>query len=305
MRLWTIMSPFWLVDDSTAGSLILPGWTNRSLEGLSDADVHEKLHNWFWSDAVDYGGFRQLVEGNFVGPAALVTIAGKHWMGRFANPDFDREDSGSEDVGDGPYDPTINVFEQLSQEALYHFADPASPPPKVAEVFDEDITGRNHWLEFLYRLFPGKPEQWNYNSHFPFPLNPEESFLVTGLPCNVFLASARAIEMVIDRKPQEVFVPPCITVNDSSKTSDATDDAGDERRPAYERDHLWLKWSQEGMTPAEIRDRWNQMGDEERSAVSTKKWRQIESEGGSEGERDLIEKALKKAKREQLWTGDN
>jgi hypothetical protein len=28
-------------------------------------------------------------------------------------------------------------------------------------------------------------------------------------------------------------------------------------RPCYDRDHLWLRWSEEGMRPAAIRNRWN------------------------------------------------
>jgi hypothetical protein len=48
----------------------------------------------------------------------------------------------------------------------------------------------------------------------------------------------------------------------SAKTPDTADPkattADRPRRPAYERDHLWLRWKdEEGMTPAKIRDRWN------------------------------------------------
>jgi hypothetical protein len=267
--------------------------------------VHKKLHQWFWTEAVEYGGLSQLVQGNVVGPAMLVTIGEEKWMGRYVNPDFDTAESASEDIGYGPYDPEIGVFEQMSQEAAYHFANPASPPPKVAEAFDEDIKGRNLWLELLYRLFPGAPERWNYHPHFPFPLDPNESFFVTGLPYNVFLTSARAIEIAIDRKPLEMLLPASAPTNQPSGNSDNLFDPGDDKRPAYERDHLWLGWNEEGMTPAAIRDRWNTMSDEERRAVSPRKWHRIESAGGLEGQRDLIEKALRKAKADQLRTGEN
>ena len=153
-RLWKILSPGWLFDSPAERSLILPGWTNRSLEGLSDVDVHKKLHKSFWVDAVEYGGFCQLVYGNFVGPASLVTIGEENWMGRYANPDFDSAESASADIGYGPYDPAIGIIEHMSQEAAYHFVNPASPPPKVAEVFDEEIKARNPWLELLYRPLP-------------------------------------------------------------------------------------------------------------------------------------------------------
>ena len=78
-------------------------------------------------------------------------------------------------------------------------------------------------------------------------------------------------------------------------------------RPADERDHFWLKWNdEEGLTPATILDRWNSMTDDERKAISPRKWQKIESDGGREGARDLIEKALAQAKRERLAeTGEN
>jgi hypothetical protein len=81
---------------------------------------------------------------------------------------------------------------------------------------------------------------------------------------------------------------------------------GRSNRPAYARDHLWLSWkSKEGMTPATIRDRWNAMTDEERRAICPRKWQRLESAGGSEGDRDLIEKALAGAEAEQQATGEN
>lgn len=41
-------------------------------------------------------------------------------------------------------------------------------------------------------------------------------------------------------------------------------------RPAYRRDHLWLKWNKSGerFGPAKIRDRWNEMTDAHRKAIS-------------------------------------
>ena len=298
------MSPSWLLDNSSERSLVLSDRKyHSSLEGLSDSKMHKKLHKWFWSDAVDYGGFSQLVQGSFVGPAMLVMIRGENWMGRYANPDFDSADSALEDVGYGPYDPVIEIFERMSQEAAYHFVNPTSPPLKVAEVFDEDIKGRNLWLELLYRLFPGESERWYYYPNFPFPLDPTESFFVTGLPCNVFLASARTIEMAIDRQPLEMLLPPSAPIN---PPSGKLFDPDYKKRPAYERDQLWLRWSEkEGMAPAAIRDRWNGMSDEERQTVSPRKWQRIESVGGLEGQRDLIEKGLRRAKTEQFSAGEN
>jgi hypothetical protein len=59
------------------------------------------------------------------------------------------------------------------------------------------------------------------------------------------------------------------------------------RRPCYDRDHTWLRWhEEEGMGPAAIRDRWNKEHPKERIAKG-------------EGGRDLIEKALRKARAER------
>jgi hypothetical protein len=78
------------------------------------------------------------------------------------------------------------------------------------------------------------------------------------------------------------------------------------RRRAYERDHLWSQWNtQEQMTPATIRDRWNQLTDEERRDVSPRAWKRIESEAGKEGSRDVVKKAIQLAKRESTQTGEN
>jgi hypothetical protein len=42
---------------------------------------------------------------------------------------------------------------------------------------------------------------------------------------------------------------------DNPPTVEAVDGAG--KRPCYSRDHTWLAWSEQGMRPATIRDRWN------------------------------------------------
>lgn len=76
------------------------------------------------------------------------------------------------------------------------------------------------------------------------------------------------------------------------------------RRPAYKRDHLWLKWQQEdGLTPAGIRDMWNAMTDDQRRAVCAGAWQRVESTGGKEGERDIIKKGIQQATRERTQDG--
>ena len=99
------------------------------------------------------------------------------------------------------------------------------------------------------------------------------------------------------------------TVGPSPETSPPNavkQQATQHRRPAYGRDHKWLEWKEkEGMTPATIRDRWNKMSDDERRRICPQKWQPIESENGREGTRDLVEKALRKARKDQLPTGEN
>lgn len=69
------------------------------------------------------------------------------------------------------------------------------------------------------------------------------------------------------------------------------------RRPAYERDHLWLRWRDvEGLRPAAIRDRWNRMSGEERKSICPRCADQI---GSDETGREVVKKALKQARRER------
>jgi hypothetical protein len=69
------------------------------------------------------------------------------------------------------------------------------------------------------------------------------------------------------------------------------------KRTAYQRDHLWLTWSEEeGFTPAKIRDRWNGMTKKEREEASPRLPGKI---GGGEPGRDVVKKALKRAQGEK------
>lgn len=83
------------------------------------------------------------------------------------------------------------------------------------------------------------------------------------------------------------------------------------RRPAYGRDHLWLKWrEEEGLTPAKIRDRWNDMTDGQRKAICPKHWKKVVVDSGhgkrtKQSELDTIKKGLKAAKGDHQRTGEN
>lgn len=70
----------------------------------------------------------------------------------------------------------------------------------------------------------------------------------------------------------------------------------DGRRPAYGRDHLFLAWSAEGMTPARIRDRWNALPDDERKRVCSASWQRV---GKGEPGRNVVKQAVLKAKNEK------
>lgn len=65
------------------------------------------------------------------------------------------------------------------------------------------------------------------------------------------------------------------------------------RRPAYERDHLWLVWKlRDGLGPARIRDRWNKMPKDERHAICPELPGKI---GWREDGREVVKKGLRKA----------
>ena len=74
------------------------------------------------------------------------------------------------------------------------------------------------------------------------------------------------------------------------------------RRPAYDRDHLWLDWRLQGkMAPAAIRDRWDGMSDDERKAMCPCAWQSI---GGDDAKtkrsgRAVVVNGLKKARKEK------
>ncbi len=174
-RLWVAMSPAWAHP--------------------INSDVHEKVHKAFWRDATNYGRYERRLMGSFVSPAHFVTIGQHTWSGRYADPDC--EDSREASLGEVSH-PGIELFEELSQEAIDAFRAPSRPPLRVCESTDELPESRNWWLSGLYEVFQHEPEQVDYHPNFPFAMNPGESFSVVGLPSNVFLSSARTIESVME-----------------------------------------------------------------------------------------------------------
>ena len=69
------------------------------------------------------------------------------------------------------------------------------------------------------------------------------------------------------------------------------------RRQAYQRDHLWLDWHEvEGLGPASIRDRWNAIPSESRQRACPSTPNVI---GKGESGRDVVKKALRRARKER------
>jgi hypothetical protein len=73
------------------------------------------------------------------------------------------------------------------------------------------------------------------------------------------------------------------------------------KRPCFDRDHAWLAWYDDNHaetyhSPANIRDKWNRMGTEERKRIAPKAHQKIaEKEQGM----DLVKKGIAKARQER------
>jgi hypothetical protein len=68
-------------------------------------------------------------------------------------------------------------------------------------------------------------------------------------------------------------------------------------RPTYLRDHVWLGWAEsEDLGPARIRDRWNNMAEEERMEICPRAPGRI---GKGEPGRDVVKKGLANARQEK------
>ncbi|HUT12078.1 MAG TPA: hypothetical protein VMY42_16370 [Thermoguttaceae bacterium] len=162
-----------------------------------DADKHEEMHRAFWQRAVCYSRYDVLCRGKFCSAAHFLLIDDRQWIGRFG--DADGEMRIDEDGYPFDYEP-VSEFWKLSDEAARHLAAPNAMPVTIYTAHEEMEEGADVWLDSLYELFAHTPEQWDYHPNLPYQLNPGESFSVIGLPCNVFLASARAIELFAEEK---------------------------------------------------------------------------------------------------------
>lgn len=257
-------------------------------DSVDDADYDD-----FWCHALDYNQYDAHCRGVFASPGQLTIIGTEEWIGRYTDPEH-RTLAANEGHG------YIPLFLELSREAVANLATPEMLPAAAITDAENDVCGRNHWLDFLYHVFAGTTETMSYHPNFPFPMKPGESFLVTGLPWNVFLTSARTVEFLIEKGFMRLDVTN-IAGNPmlSFPGGELAPSTNANRRPAYERDHLWLDWNiNEGLKPAPIRDRWDGMSDESRKAACRQAWEKI-GDGGKEAGRDVVKKALKKAEEER------
>jgi len=159
-------------------------------------EEQEQLFRWFWGDATWYGAYGRF--SYFVGTPQRIYCRSNLWVGRYA--DVNENESEITEV----LEDASNEFIALSQEATDHFSNVNHPPIHV------DLEGAfpiivNPWLNKLYALFDPAPEMNEGPEFVQLRLEPGESFEIIGLPCNVFLASARAIEMLAKHKVDDLI----------------------------------------------------------------------------------------------------
>lgn len=175
-RLWTAMQPAWDV-----------------------ASEQKKRFCWFWGAATIYGDYGAF--SYYVGTPQRLYFRSRLWVGRYA---YSEERDEQFDSGYG--DAAVDEFLKLSQEAMHHLSDPGCPPVHVDEDREFPCVA-NPWLNEMYRLFDPTPEKQRGPDFVPLRLEDGESFEVVGLPCNVFLASARAIEILMDKNTTSREIP--------------------------------------------------------------------------------------------------
>lgn len=102
-------------------------------------------------------------------------------------------------------------------------------------------------------------------------------------------ASQHVIEL------ERALPPEPITTKHTAQELPVDDDTT-KKRPAYERDHLWLRWHEDdGLSELQIRDKWNNLDENERRVISPTKFQSID--GGNSG-RSIVYNALVRARKE-------
>ena len=243
-----------------SADLHLSGILRWHEKGLDLSRSHEEL----WTAAI----IRSEQAGNFGGaflspyPCVLHLQSGE-WMGRYMGwPDENAQSD----------------FCRLSEDLS----------PEIEDVSEHRRFADAPWLETLYDVIACPCETVAIYNCGSLPAGEVE---VIGLPWNVFLASAKTIELLIDRRQWPAETPP--------RPSSLNPDRVAGTRPAHERDHLWLRWREEdGLTPAKIRDRWDSMTDEDREAVCPDACERV-GDASMKAGREVVVKGLKKARGEK------
>jgi hypothetical protein len=157
----------------------------------------EEQFQSFWHRAFLWGDHHRFMFAGFFDSVQTVFYQRTSWFGRFADPVLAKGSPQSHRAG-------LVLFSALSQETLDNFPKCGLPTMHVQSPGRFPVI-QNLWVNCLYALFQ-PPVKCHDHREFnaPVPLEPEESYHVTGLPCGVFVASAVAVEMLMDLSPSEV-----------------------------------------------------------------------------------------------------
>lgn len=86
------------------------------------------------------------------------------------------------------------------------------------------------------------------------------------------------------------------------KESDRERPTSNAKRPAFERDHYWrILKNEKSMTPAKIRDHWNELTEDERKKIDPVSWEKIPT-GSKDKGRSIVRNGIRKADEEAKKT---
>lgn len=117
------------------------------------------------------------------------------------------------------------------------------------------------------------------------------------IPTGKFMVTREAANWLIEHRGP---LPDDAVLHEAIDWLTEQSDSQDSPRPAYSRDHLWLKWYQDETADtyhsyAAIRDKWNSIPDDERKRLSLKYYGKLAS--GKRGT-DPVKTGIAKARRE-------
>jgi hypothetical protein len=209
--------------------------------------------------------------GGQIGWPRLLRFGGAYWYGCFYSTSSDPARA----------EHAVTVFQGLAEQ----LRDELYQRKGIRDL-------QERWLEVLYETFP----QGRCHSS----RRPEcDSYPIAWLPWDVFLTSARAIGALANTASQSQVSPKSQPIDAVENSGPETPIATERLRPAYERDHLWLRWQEEqGVGPADIRDLWDAMPDSERRKVCPRQWQRVggDTPAQKKAGRETVKQGLKRAK---------